>query len=1077
MKRIKKLLVLILALSMLISSSVYADYNGSEQGGTSSGTKTVKDGPSVRKCGVLIYTVNKNTGQQLGGSARLLVSNPTGVNKTVITSRLGNIDWKGYTDTPSEMPSPVKLVGDDWVSNGNEVREWLTDEVSNGVSSKPRYETIITKKAIMDDTQWNEWKTNKSAYVVIVEPIFWSRVYDADGNNYKGHYLMGTAYIWAKLNNNTLKLPNGAPLIRRFTHNAIQNCMVLQTKWFNVFAPTKSGYVSWSDISDHGYGLHIIDLNSDIATTKTDEPAAMEVDPANIGTYNVIKCYENQKQLEDGQTEPVYEPYKTFVTTNAPSNIYVESEESYTVTNWAILNTKVNSTDSYDKILSGKTAVESGTSDSEVALDDTKPTLVVRLRDNSDLVLPERTINVTGDKQLTQSKITQSFSDLSPTSLRFASAQASGQGHVHHSDWHSGSLRADGSHSSGHWGHTCKANNENVDDAGYTMKMVNGSIDSSILANTTDFKMFYTAVSGNRTGATSFPKYLNNSRYTYTLTRHVEDQLTLCNYAGNVYGYTDNKSDIKNLVNRNGKTPVGTRKTLDYVKTLAYALIQDKTVDYMTKAHWSGCSANVQPVTDLPMVSNDTLSSSFAIAIRAYSGKTKSSTDNKPKNLNISTGDDVGDNVDGLFSDNVYGVTLAKDSSVKIYPFVQMQYNKATSLDSFAINDSNVNGETSQAYVLSQYERTIPIYDYAQTAWKRTSSNNMTINSNQFSSHARATQGTEAWNGKYVLPGGAMFNLDNTNDNQPQQVMVQTIHTLVTGTLANAKTSGGDLSTESRAKEEFEDILNQSIESLDNLNVAQYVGTDYNGKAWDSGQIVERGADLNLGNGSSKSSSDMKYYFTQREHSDEDITDEMSKDSDLDVTKGNVKTEYFGVYADTDGTIKMTSAQGSVNAALNTAGRVIVAKDQDGKTISDEEARYLNDRTMIITNLASALERNTGNDTNAQNVSDGKWYNEATPRFILMRQSCTLDINFKYTPGRMQTLDPKLCPMNVGMSDLFSNAYVMQFRCYDYTENNKGNTDYLGTIRGTNLNLSNMSNLMYTNPVYIPNVNVQDLLN
>ena len=152
-------------------------------------------------------------------------------------------------------------------------------------------------------------------------------------------------------------------------------------------------------------------------------------------------------------------------------------------------------------------------------------------------------------------------------------------------------------------------------------------------------------------------------------------------------------------------------------------------------------------------------------------------------------------------------------------------------------------------------------------------------------------------------------------------------------------------------------------------------------------------------------------------------------------------------------------------------------KKNEGIEVLSDESKELDDRTKVVTNLLTVLTRNEGNDKTASwATSDGKWYNEAFDGICYVRRETSFEVGFLDSPIRSAALDPNLTPVNKGQSDLFSTAFISQFRLNDksdaYTSEAPG---YVGKFKGQNVILPGAENMYKTRVFSIPNVNVQDL--
>ena len=153
-----------------------------------------------------------------------------------------------------------------------------------------------------------------------------------------------------------------------------------------------------------------------------------------------------------------------------------------------------------------------------------------------------------------------------------------------------------------------------------------------------------------------------------------------------------------------------------------------------------------------------------------------------------------------------------------------------------------------------------------------------------------------------------------------------------------------------------------------------------------------------------------------------------------------------------------------------------IPKAGDISSLSNE-SKELDNRTKIITNLLTVITRNKGDDKTASWAkTDGKWFNEAFDGICYIRQETSFDVGFRETPVRSSVLDPALTPVNKGQSDLFSNAFLSQYRMNDKSDAYQGEaTNFIGKFKGQDVILNGADNMYKSRTFNIPNVNVQDL--
>lgn len=405
----------------------------------------------------------------------------------------------------------------------------------------------------------------------------------------------------------------------------------------------------------------------------------------------------------------------------------------------------------------------------------------------------------------------------------------------------------------------------------------------------------------------------------------------------------------------------------------------------------------------------------FDVTIKTYGGKSKVSTQTsgsyKASNTDLITTSFI--QVDG--------------TSVRLIPWVQMQYDTMDSVRNTIL-------------IPSAYERTMQVQDFASVYYAKTSENNIQLESSQWSTHAGA-KGTniDPEQKGYVLPGGAIIDIVTNNGNN-EIISVETCQMV----LENCpQLSVSTDKTYALARTNHSGLVADVEEQLSKLKIAQYV----------NGEKVEAGGEFN----GLTLNTDSKYYLR-------DSGSEASQLNGLDVLEGNTTEVEYVFSTDCNGNLLMN-------------GSVILRKNQTVKDLTDSVAKEINNKTNVISYLLSAVERNTGNDVDAlwsvgsNSVADGKWYNEQVSEIKVLKSVTRIQVGFIDVPVRGCVVDPKLCPIKTGVSDMWTQSYESYFK-----------SDATGvqnvTFEGKTLNLvGKFSNLYRSNNFYIPDVNVQDLLN
>ena len=406
---------------------------------------------------------------------------------------------------------------------------------------------------------------------------------------------------------------------------------------------------------------------------------------------------------------------------------------------------------------------------------------------------------------------------------------------------------------------------------------------------------------------------------------------------------------------------------------------------------------------------------------------------------------------------NVTGRMIQQSGkSFNFYPYIMMQYD-------------NLVEKNKLTYVTGAYQRGMTVNDYAEIAWNRTSSSNLHVTSNQWTTHAGALKliaDFEDSSFNKILPGGAVYSLDTKGSNQIMQV--NSYQTILKGKgleQVGYNQTVPEVLKEAHATATHEAYVTTVVNTLEQLSMEQYVSTEAaQGSAFDSGIEVGVGMDISdLDNGSTTASGDDKYYFRD----DAGGLNSAANEYDLDVNNKGTKVTYYTFSSDVAGNIWM-KAEGAENY-----NKKILGQTDTIDNLNDARAQMLDARTGVVTKLLAALERNTGNDENSWAESN-HWYNEAFNGITVVMYQTTLELGFHDPSIRSTVLDPKLIPQQVSKGTIFQQVFSSQFR----TEN-KGigmpAPNILGKFAGQRISTKNLESLFWSNKFYIPDANVQDL--
>jgi len=558
------------------------------------------------------------------------------------------------------------------------------------------------------------------------------------------------------------------------------------------------------------------------------------------------------------------------------------------------------------------------------------------------------------------------------------------------------------------------------------------SLDAKLEASTNTLKPKMTGNTSNSNGGT-----LGNPRYETVLYRGY-DNLTL--YSPHVAS----TSPLRGLFSRYGVSPGGDR---------------GENGVYEVPLHLDFNVSQSAGLTDEEKAGITGVKYDGVVAVKTYRGVRDGKAIGNVFDGDVKTG--MGMTIAGLNGNNGVGRMITNDDYISFYPYVRMTYQ------------DTAGGAEKDAYVTSQWVSQMRANDFVEANWGKAQEDNLSIESNQWSLHARAINGGQSWNGQnQVLPGGAIYSLSS----ETTAVGLVTWQTVMIG--AERDKLATDLSdsnfTVAAAETHHNLLVDEAKSKLGDLQVYQWVNADPNVPyAWaNNGRAVkvEPGVSLSPLGLRTKAAMDTKYQ----------LNGDSESNRTLSVTgiSHNDKV-YYKVFSDTSGNVYLARSVGDVEAIslvngfnLNVAG-VSVTKVAD-KTIKASslesiltgDAKAVDIRTKLITNFVTALERNAGNDTSASWASDGKWYNEAFDGVYVVRQQTNIRVGLD--SKKVLALDPNLTPASSGKADLYKKAFVSQYKA------DNGGSNVIGQFKGQTVELPNLGNLFISQKFYLPNALVTD---
>lgn len=889
----------------------------------------------------------------------------------------------------------------------------------------------------------------KNDYIVLIEPITWFVPLDRNKNSY-GKYVYGTitnhAQWAAEMNKHgwddygkggqymLVTTGTGATSLKLSEDLALDSKTIKAptdgnkpSRQNTLVADLSIGYALHSYKAAYGEsGTHTFDSNVGNIPHSAPDPSNIPLnDGENINqrTINIIKTYEDNG-----------EHVSTHMRTRNPQSIRIQDEIDYKVDEWFSSEDFIiaNESTTWTQIKNNTSSSNSGKSPTTIKVEDPNTTLYVKLVKKTPVVTTG-----SGDLIITESQITKSVDTLNTFGAKVMNFDYQSLSGTCSYTWSTGS----GDNIT--W-HTC-GKSYVMRDSSHEFRFKNiEPIKDKLQANAGVFKALhapYNGVSHSR-GLSAGTYGVDEFNYQMVLWRG-QDIPTIA-------GYKENSNhELNVLLGRYGKQPAGNRiADRVYFDSLSVELDKDGSIgDYYTE------SGHHDETKSSTATNSNTIKYSGDVTIQSYTGKRHE------------VGNAITTNTTGIFANLVGkstsvkfsgGTVVSSSRPVKFYPYHRMTYQRPAALNNDRININ----------VLSQWISELYPHSFAEAAWGSTKDLNMNITSPQWSVYQKATQGSDGWQGtNKVLPGGSLYNLDTKNQNT--YVSVITWQPYIKDEIANkVLTEGGSSYKLADTVAPHEDLAKSAEKALDNWRVVQYVEKNTKAtNAFGGLKVTGGGQSLSALGLPNKSSTEDKYYMKPAGQG------EIAGQGDLDIIGVTTIEIHYEIKADVEGNITFyRKRDGSDWVEIGRLNKT------QGIDALNPEIKALNDRTQIVTNLLTVLTRNAGNDTSASWAPDGKWYNEAFDGICYVRRETSFEVGFLDSPIRSAAIDPNLTPVNKGQSDLFSTAFLSQFRMNDKSDAYTGEVaGYVGKFKGQNVILNGAENMFKTRVFSIPNVNVQDI--
>lgn len=1073
-------MVISIILGMFIMPQTVSAYYDGDQGSVGGATGSVSGGPTYMRTACLFYLVSKDGAQKVTDFAIIA---PRDVSGEVLmgTCLYPRYFWlqgfQGFMVWES-MPYPIAQSG--LAPNGLAVRRWLEQKGKDG---RERYWGII-EKAFTPDV-YAEVSANAENYVVCIETIAW---YNSPVHGRLAGTARGLGLLYSQLGDT-----EGAndPRVRQMAFESVPMSMIFETEFCGVPAPTKtSGRVTNAMLQTIGYGIHRIELSGgqthtwdyDLAAT----PGAAPEEPGAQNPplpYKIIKGY--RTKLEDGT---LTEPYGAFHRDLTYPKITVEDETDYHVVQWDKSTTE-GDPDPLNWNPPGVT--ETGTSTGTVALDQTNKneTVLYVLLEKEEKEDPEElpeTDYILHESHISK-VITTKKTDKDGTNLLEGYEFIWTAGKVNKCPGHKYTTACPGHQDDNgdtYWhNYECQEHTEYCTNWTWTdnntgkVKLYpkNSERESypailpTALADKMDrWEPYPDSISPDEAERTTFAEEkltfeagfhkLDPDKIEYrTVVFRGADKLStaeFCNSADGISAQGD--VELMGFSPASTKT-TATRKKQNYTENFSITASTDLELsDIFTQA------TGKAPVTGKSCVNDDNAkleeeTISTGVLVEVYSGEANRSQMGEITQKSTEDAAKKGFSYGSSGNTIVTGKKVLEPVTITFNPFIRMQYN----IDLENPNQNTAGDHTVETLVLSEYQRSITPVSYGQLKWTSSFGGvpNVNIRSAQWSTHASATKKTKYnanWAGaNQVLPGGAIYTLD-TDKGYPIQVEVKTYQWVIEDSCSKEQfnSEAVEYYTMERARSEHESYVKSVQSALEALNLEQWVDSDTSKSNAFGGQVYEPGAENStLDNGIKKFSTDTKYSLVKMSGAEG-----KASEADLDTKINSTSTSTCKYYADTLGNIYCGSDG-------------VVGKS--GTDISAAPSGEIEQRTMMGAKLIAALERNTGNDATASWVPDGHWYNEGMNPITCVIQTTVIEVGIKGPDTRTVVLDPKLCPRSTGKGDVFTAAYITQYKTQPYSlglDNNE-----LGTFKGESVYTLHLDEMFWSRPFYIPNTTVQDL--
>lgn len=394
------------------------------------------------------------------------------------------------------------------------------------------------------------------------------------------------------------------------------------------------------------------------------------------------------------------------------------------------------------------------------------------------------------------------------------------------------------------------------------------------------------------------------------------------------------------------------------------------------------------------------------------------------------------------------------DAKMQFYPYYRMKY--VSELDS----------SEKDAYLTSEnLSKLLNIQRVDTAMFKASSGKTLDLTSTQWSIHAGAQKLIKDSADKdSLLPAGAIYTLGSAGGGSkasPIWIGYRIFNTYVPDKAVLADSNG--IKNRDEVLATINQFKSETDRVVDGLEVVMYgkTGLDFSSddtKFWQNSKQIT-GKDGQYGIGGQKFTSDKKY--------DLKTGGTGTDSSDINILERKEEQYDWILSSDADG-----------NITISRNGQELEKLTKSSKTFTNVEVKEFNDRTKLVENFISSIDRNLGSDRAGRS-----WYNEGfTVGCIEERYAVRVGFGDEDHNKRSTALNIKANGKLDNRQDMFSgdpekNRSYQFFTATRSTVADAGSHQpgWIGTYDGTDIQLPNIHLLLCSKRFYTGNTTVMDL--